>query len=277
MKVIFLAVVLGIAALLSGCDNVPAGHVGIQVSRYGGDRGVNIEVKQPGRYFNGWNVDMFLFPTFTQSYVWSKTATEQSSADESFSFQTIEGLGVNTDVGISYSIQPDHAAKVFQKYRRGIDEITTVYLRAMVRDTLNMAGSSMAIEDVYGKGKADLQKRVEDEVKKQADAVGITVESVYFVNEMRLPKSIVDSINSKMAATQLAQQKENELRSAEADAAKSVAKARGEAEATRITGEALRTNPQALQQLAIEKWDGKLPAYLGSSAPVPFVGQSLPK
>ncbi|MBF3542546.1 hypothetical protein ISG10_33340, partial [Burkholderia pseudomallei] len=36
-----------------GCDNVPAGYVGVKVQRYGDDRGVNVEVKGPGRYFNG--------------------------------------------------------------------------------------------------------------------------------------------------------------------------------------------------------------------------------
>jgi regulator of protease activity HflC (stomatin/prohibitin superfamily) len=88
---------------------------------------------------------------------------------------------------------------------------------------------------------------------------------------MRLPSEVKKSIDSKVAATQIAQQKENELRAAEADAAKAIAQAKGEAESTRIRGEALRTNPQALQQMAIEKWNGQLPQYLGAGAPMPFV------
>ena len=46
-----------------------------------------------------------------------------------------------------------------------------------------------------------------------------------------------------------------------------IAKARGEAEAIRIKGEALRANPQVLQQLAIEKWNGELPKVTGGSTP----------
>lgn len=249
---------------LAGCDNVPAGHVGVQVERYGGDRGVNIEVKSPGRYFNGPNVDMFLFPTFTQSYVW-----DAQNTDESFTFQTVEGLSVNTDLGISYFITPENAAKVFQKYRKGVDEITSVYLRAMARDALNLAGAQVAVEDAYGKGKPSLQQAVEDDVKRRAADVGVSVEKVYFVNQMRLPASVMNSINGKIAATQIAQQKENELRAAEADAAKAVAQARGEAEAANIRGQALRANPQVLEQLAIEKWDGKLPQV--TSGATPFV------
>ncbi|WP_259648779.1 SPFH domain-containing protein, partial [Burkholderia pseudomallei] len=170
----------------------------------------------------------------------------------------------------SYAIPRENAPKVFQKYRRGVDEITGVYLRAIVRDALNLAGASMAVEDVYGRGKAALQQRVEDEVKANAAKVGISVEKVYFVNQMRLPEQVMNSINGKIAATQIAQQKENELRAAEADAAKQVAIAKGEAEALEVKAKALRENSQILQQMAIEKWDGKLPQYMGSSS-VPFV------
>uniref|UniRef100_UPI000975E990 prohibitin family protein n=1 Tax=Burkholderia pseudomallei TaxID=28450 RepID=UPI000975E990 len=258
MKRLFLILILAPTMFLAaGCDNVPAGYVGVKVQRYGDDRGVNVEVKGPGRYFNGPNVDMFIFPPFTQSYVWDKAG----KSDESFTFQTVEGLSVNTDIGVSYAIPRENAPKVFQKYRRGVDEITGVYLRAIVRDALNLAGASMAVEDVYGRGKAALQQRVEDEVKANAAKVGISVEKVYFVNQMRLPEQVMNSINGKIAATQIAQQKENELRAAEADAAKQVAIAKGEAEALEVKAKALRENSQILQQMAIEKWDGKLPQY----------------
>lgn len=260
-----LLALLPVMFLAAGCDNVPAGYVGVQVEKYGDDRGVNVEVKGPGRYFNGPNTDMFEFPTFTQSYVWG-----QGERDESFTFQTVEGLSVNTDVGISYSIPRENVVKVFQKYRRGVEEITGIYLRAMVRDALNLAGAGMQVEDVYGKGKAALQQRVEDDVKSRAAQVGIAVEKVYFVNQMRLPNQVMNSINSKIAATQIAQQKENELRAAEADAAKQIAIAKGEAEALEIKARALRENQNILQQMAIEKWDGKLPQYMGNGS-VPFV------
>ncbi|MBF3455186.1 prohibitin family protein, partial [Burkholderia pseudomallei] len=46
--------------------------------------------------------------------------------------------------------------------------------------------------------------------------------------------------------------------------------AKGEAEALEVKAKALRENSQILQQMAIEKWDGKLPQYMGSSS-VPFV------
>lgn len=266
MKRLFAILALPLLLALAGCDNVPAGFVGVKVEKYGDDRGVNTTVLTPGRYFNGPNVDVFTFPTFTQTVVWDK-----ADGDESFTFQTADGMSVNTDMGASFYIPQANAAKVFQKYRKGVDEIKATVLRAWVRDALSTAGAPMMVEDVYGKGKSELQAKVEAEVKKTAAAAGVIVEDVYFMGTMRLPETVLRSVNAKIAATQIAQQKENELRAAEADAAKAVAQAKGEAEATRIRGEALRTNPQALQQMAIEKWDGKLPQYLGAGAPVPFI------
>jgi len=41
-----------------------------------------------------------------------------------------------------------------------------------------------------------------------------------------------------------------------------IAKAEGEAKATQIEAEALRTNPAILQQKWIDKWNGQLPTYV---------------
>lgn len=175
-------------------------------------------------------------------------------------------MAVTTAVGVSYYIKPDNAPKVFQKYRRGVDEITDVYLRAMIRDALNNAGAKIEAEDAYGPGREKLQSDVQMVVAKAAAEVGIEVEKIYFVGKMELPPEVITSINNKIKAAQDADKKETELRGAEADAAKAIAQARGDAEATRIKGEALRSNPQVLQQQLIEKWDGKLPVYQAGNA-----------
>ena len=253
---ILAVIALGIS--LAACDNVPAGNVGVKVKRYGDERGVNVETLTPGRYMSAINTDVFLFPTFTQSRTWE--------GNESFTFQTGKGMAVTTAVGVSYYIKPDNAPKVFQKYRRGVDEITDVYLRAMIRDALNNAGAKIEAEDAYGPGREKLQSDVQMVVAKAAAEVGIEVEKIYFVGKMELPPEVITSINNKIKAAQDADKKETELRGAEADAAKAIAQARGDAEATRIKGEALRSNPQVLQQQLIEKWDGKLPVYQAGNA-----------
>jgi regulator of protease activity HflC (stomatin/prohibitin superfamily) len=194
-------------------------------------------------------------------------------------FQTKEGLSVNTDIGITYALDPKKVTVIFQKYRKGVEEITAVYLRSMVRDALVTEASSRAIESVYGEGKAELITRVQKRVQEQTKDIGILIEKIYFVGDLRLPQVVTTAINAKITATQMAAQRENEVAQSKAEADKLVAEARGradsrlleakaEAEAIKIKGDALSQNPKLVELSAVEKWDGKLPTYmLGSSTP----------
>lgn len=114
-------IVLAIALLLAACSKVPAGNVGIKAYLLGSSKGVDVEQLGPGRYWIGWNEELYLFPTFTQNYTWTKACAEGDCTNEELGFQTIEGLAVTADVGISYRVDPSKAALVFQKYRKGVD------------------------------------------------------------------------------------------------------------------------------------------------------------
>lgn len=265
---------------LSACDKVPAGNVGIKVYLLGGDKGVDTEELGAGRYWIGINEELHLFPTFTQNTVWTRDSKEGSENDESISFQTVEGLKVDADIGVSYAIQPDKVNSIFQKYRRGIDEITDTFLRNMVRDALVTASSTIPMESVYGVGKADLMSRVEKIVREQVAPLGITVERIYWIGSLRLPPAVETALNAKLEATQKASQRQNEIATAIAEADKKVAKARGEAEsilqianaeakAIKLKGDALAKNPLVVRLTAIEKWNGQLPRV--SSGAVPFI------
>lgn len=261
-KRLFLALfVLPFTLILAACNNVPAGYVGVKVDKFGDDKGVNIEVREPGRYLWYWNTEQFLFPTFTQNKVW-----DEDGVNEQFTFQDKDGAELSADIGVTYLIPPDKAAEVFQRYRRGVDEITSIYLRAIIRDELVRYSSGYSASDLYGEGKSKFADAINKAVRERAGATGITVESVYFVGSVRLPAEIKKTINSKISATQIALQKENELQSTVAEAQKLREQARGEADAINTRGKALRENPEYLRQLFIEKWDGQLPRTLAGDA-----------
>jgi len=273
----FLKIGLLLAVMaLAACAKVPAGTVGVKFNLYGSDKGVQTSELRPGRYWVGWNEEVYTFPTFTQTYTWQKP-DNSSDPDESISFQTVEGLSVNADVGVTYHIDPTKVTTLFQTYRKGIDEITNVYLRNMIRDALVTEASTMGIESVYGKGKADLIQKVQNEVQQEIGKRGIVIEKVYWIGDLRLPDNVVKAINAKIQATQMAQQRENEVAQAKAEAQKEVALAEGkaasqlaiataDAKSIGLRGAALRDNPGVAQLNWIEKWDGHLPTTeLGSN------------
>jgi len=264
---------------LAACSTVPAGHVGVKVYLLGGSKGVDSEELGVGRYWIGMNEQLYIFPTYMQNYTWTKEPDSTGPEDESISFQTIEGMTANADVGVSYQLDPTKINKIFQTYRRGVDEITDTFLRNMVRDALVKQASVKPIEYIYGAGKADLMAAVQADVQKQVQDIGIKIDKIYWIGEIRLPQTVIDSINAKNAATQMAQQRQNEVAQARAEAEKKVAEAKGEAdsillkaksqaEANKILSSSITS--ELVQYRALDKWDGVLPRMTGNSA-VPFI------
>ena len=279
MKLRNIAMITILAGSVAACSYVPSGNVGIKVNLLGSEKGVESEVLGVGRYWIGWNEELYVFPTFMQNYVWTAGVDEGSPNDESISFQTADGMTANADIGISYSIDPDKVSIIFQTYRRGVEEITDTFLRNMVRDALVKQSSNKPIEYVYGAGKSELLASVQKDVADQVAPLGINIGKIYWIGEIRLPPTVIDSINAKNAATQMAQQRQNEVAQAKAEADKKIEDARGEAEsilrvaeaqakANKLLAESLTT--EFVQYQAITKWDGQLPKMTGSAA-VPFI------
>jgi regulator of protease activity HflC (stomatin/prohibitin superfamily) len=274
MKVRKLLIALGIVSVtmaMSSCSQVPAGYRGVIVNLYGSDKGVSEQSVGVGRYYLGWNSELYLFPTFLQNYSWK--------GEQAITMQTSEGLSIRTDAGITYSIQPDNVVKVFTKYRLGIEEITNTFLHNMVRDAMNEIASTMTVEQIYGAQKEQFITRVNEIVKRESALTGIEVDKIYLVGSFELPDSVIGSINAKISASQNAMKVENEVATARAEAQKTIveAEARGkqilinaesQAKANKILADSLTREFVSYQ--AILKWDGKLPTMTGSSV-IPFV------
>ena len=107
--VLVAAAAIGAVYLVSNMRTVPAGYVGVRVNLYA-DKGVDNEVVGTGRYFLGFNEQLFKFPTFNQLI----------SYEEPFTFQTSDAMDVRARVGVEYNITPEKAATIFQTYRKGI-------------------------------------------------------------------------------------------------------------------------------------------------------------
>lgn len=280
---IILAMLLGIFMVLGmvGCSKVSPGTVGVKVYLTGSSKGVDHEVLGTGRYYIGFNEDLYIFPTFTQTHNWTKNVGEGNPIDESFPFQDKQGLTLNSDVGISYAFDPSKISLVFQKFRKGADEITNVYLRSVVRDSLVRCASTRDVEQIYGVGKSAFLQEVQDDVKKQVSPYGIVVDRLFLIGELRLPPQILQALNDKIAATQDAMKIENQKRAAEATAAKNVAEAKGNAEARLINAKAeaesnrivaASISPTLIEwekaKAFRERWDGGLPKVQGGSSPL---------
>jgi regulator of protease activity HflC (stomatin/prohibitin superfamily) len=248
---------------------IKPGEIGVVVNLFGSERGVDKKELTIGAHVIWPWESLYLFPTFEQNHQWV--------GNEGFLFQTSEGLSVKADIGITFNLIPNKIHELFYKYRRGMEEITHLFIRNNVRDAINREASKMRIEELYGPKKEDFFSNIHSSVQKELEPLGFNISRLYIVGQFEVPNTVLDALNKKIEATQRAQQRENELREAEAQAKKEVAIKQGEAQAILIKAEAdAKANEKVSKSLtsellewqAINKWDGKLPdAMAGDNMP----------
>ena len=92
----------------------------------------------------------------------------------------------------------------------------------------------------------------------------LNIEDIVLEN-ITLSKELETAIESKMVQEQEAAKARFTQQKAQIEADTTIIKAKGEAEAIRIRGEALRDTPGLIQLQIVEKWDGKSPLVIGGA------------
>lgn len=259
---------------ISCVTRVNPGEVGIVVNMLG-DTGVDAHERHVGIHFLWPWQTINLFPIYEQNHQWI--------GDEGFNFQTIEGLSVHADIGITFNLTQDKVHDLFWRYRRGIEEITHTFIRNNIRDAVNRLSSKMKIEELYGDKKEEFFMNVQKQVQAETRELGFNISHLYIIGQFKVPPMVMEALNRKIEAIQKAQQRENELREAEAEARKEIAKADGEAKSkllrAKADADAIYMNAEAqananrllTQSLSsdlikwetVNKWNGELPRITG--------------
>lgn len=270
LVVVPLMLLLLFVAAMSSMARVQPGNVGIRVNNIAG--GVSPNSLGVGWYFAPPGTHIYEYPVFTRTYTWTASDTEQSPIDESFSFQDKNGLSLKADVAVSYHVDPVKASILFQRYRTDMDQIIAGPLRNAIRNAIVERAAQLGVEQIYGDHKAELIQTAQARVQSFFAPVGLRIEQIYWAGNIVVPDAVLNQINAKIANEQAALAAQANVATAQADAQARVAKAEGDAKAIQVEAEAIRTNPEIVKLRAVEKWDGKLPTYMGGSAPMPFIG-----
>ena len=248
---------------------IQPGYVGVIVDLLGEKKGVESKEIHVGMHWIAPWKTVYQFPIFEQNDTWE-------GLKEGFNFQTSEGMAVHADIGITYHLRPESIPIIFQRYRRGMDEITNIFIRNYIRDAVNKSASKTKIEDLYS-GKESFFEDVERHVKDDLSPIGIDLSRIYLIGRFHFPENVIAALNAKIEAMQRAQQRENELREAEAEAKKQIAKAEGQAKCAILKAEseskanlvlAKSVTQELIQWQAIQKWDGNLPQVTSGAIPL---------
>jgi regulator of protease activity HflC (stomatin/prohibitin superfamily) len=253
----------------------------------GSERGVQDAPVVTGYvFFNPLTEQIIEFPTSVQNVVWTQSAHEGRTVDESITFSSSEGVNVNADVGLSFHIEPMLVPRLYGRFRQNnLTILADGYVRNTVREAFNDVASKLPVQDVYGAGKSKMLAEVTAKCREVLGKDGFVIDQLTINGALRLPQNVADAINRAMEATQNAIQSENRVRQVRAEADQAITQAHGGAEAARQKAEGdadalliraraearaneiirLSTSPAVLQYRALEHWDGKLPTFNGAS------------
>jgi regulator of protease activity HflC (stomatin/prohibitin superfamily) len=272
-----LVVLVALGVFLVRVTRIEAGHVGVQINLAGSQRGASeIPVRTGWVVYSPLSTQIIEFPTFVQTVKWTKDTNEGHPVSEEMGFNSKEGMEIFVDVSLSYAIEASKAPDFYVKYRLAdMESFTHGILRDVVRNSLNEVASTYVVEDIYGEKKAEFLSKVQAKIEQKMSPVGVSVQQFGFIGAPRVPTVIATAITAKAQAIQQAERARNELATTQAEAAKKIAEAEGDAKSlvTRAQGEAdanrIRQNsltPQLLElrriennRALIDKWNGQLP------------------
>jgi len=257
--------------VLGSFGQVKPGYVGLKINQYGSGAGLSPQVLGVGTYFTPPGTTIQEFPIFTQNYTYSASATEGSATNEEFVFQDKSGLTMSTDIGLSYSVNPDKAPLLYSKFRADATALLSGQIRNIIRNALTDRASQMTVEEIYGPQKAMLLANVQKDAQAYFAPYGLNIERLSYAGEIRVPDSVRAQIVARVSNENAALAAQAAVATATANANAKIEAAKGESEANRLLAASIAASPQIVQLKAIEKWNGVLPQYNGGG-PLPFIG-----
>ncbi len=198
-----------------------------------------------------------------------KYASEARSASKDL--QTVE-----TTVTVNYHPDKEGVHRLYKNL--GLDYESRV-IQPAIEETVKQVTANYNAEELITKRplvKADIEASIRERLN-QFDVVT----EVISITDFEFSALFAQAIESKVEAEQKALKAENDLRRIEVEARQqeaqsvgianaNIAEAKGESEAIAIINKALAENPNYLEWLKTQAWDGKLPLVVGEGG-TPFI------
>lgn len=244
--IIVIAITAGLFKWFVAIERIDAGSVGIKVNLVGAERGV-ADITE----CSGWVLYMPLFSEIHEFPIYT-----QVKDYEPFAINAKDGSEFKVDPTFSYKVNPDKVPSIFRSYRKGLGELENGYLRNVIMDCYRNA-ANLFVSDSLISHRPQFESQVQSMIITEIGKEGFDLQQL--TSNLEAPKSLKEAIDAKNKTTQEAIQSENRLRMAEAEAKALIIAAEAEKKANDLKSSAL--TPLIIQQMYIDKWDGKLPTY----------------
>jgi len=263
-QIILVLVILIFISQLSFIYTVKYGQASI-VSRFG-----KIErVSSPGLHFKFPIIEKVDYYT-TQKIIYETSENPNESGADYREYpvdsSTKDGQQISIRYTIRFRLSPKRIkwiAKNLGVEKQVVERVVKAESRSVVR---NVAREFRA-QELYTGDVFRFQKKVGLSLKKSFAKNGLDLDE-FLVRQIKFSSQYVSAVEQKQIEKERVKTEEYKAEQETFKKKKKITQAEGEARAQDLLRKTI--DPLVLQKMAIEKWDGKLPAYLGSEA-IPFL------
>lgn len=248
MKKFIVCFIMAICSLMmTSCftKSDPAADT-MRVKLIGSNRGIeDVTLEKGWIIYNPIVEEIFKYPNFVQTIDY-----------DTFSLNSKDGSKFIVDPTLILQLEEGKGPLVFKTYRKPLDEILNKTFYKYVQDVYRIELNKYTADELISN-----RNKFETDVQSHLDSI-MRNEHFYLKNVtsgLKYPPSLEQAIDMKNKVVQDELRAQNEVRLAEAQAKKLIVQAEAEKQANELKTKAL--TPAILEQMWIEKWDGKLPVY----------------
>lgn len=231
--------------------------------------------------YTGWRMVLPWYDTYPMDrtqwvYTFSNKKTEGNKPDEDAIWApTSEGIKMGFDMSVSWRIDPKFAPWIYQNISEadGTPDGRYKYIEEKIIRTKTYSIAALTISkytplQCYSAGRVKIQAEIKKALEKELQGLHLILDEVDIRDVFYDPNFEKELKNTKIeeqkAKTLIEVTKQNGELLVQERIKKDIAieQAKGEAEALRIKGNAITTNPNIIKLNWIDKWNGELPNYM---------------
>jgi prohibitin 2 len=167
---------------------------------------------------------------------------------------------VEMEVHVLYRIPEHSVVKIFQEYA---GEPFDNLIAPRVQEAIKEVAATLSAEQIV-KNREDVKARTLELARRKIGTNFLDVVDVVLYN-LSLSPELEAAIEMKMVQEQDAEKAKFTQLKAQIDADTAVVRAKGEAEAIQVRGQALRENPDFIKLQILQTWNGHSPLVVGGS------------
>ncbi len=167
---------------------------------------------------------------------------------------------VNMDLKVLYRVPESSVVQIYQGYSG--DPFDSL-VAPRVQEAMKEVTALDTAEEIV-KNREEIKSKALASAREKVGTLLIIDDLV--IENIDLTSQLEDAIEAKMVQEQEADKAKFTQQKAQVEADTAVITAKGEAEAMRVRGEALKENPNFIQLQIVEKWDGRTPLVVSGGA-----------